>query len=100
MIARFAIALEARDAARNLARAYGLEAGQDLFGTWVVALQHGRIGRPGRLRQFAVASEAAARAEIRRRLKRRATAPRRIGVSYQVVDMEGGAWLAGEGVGA
>jgi predicted DNA-binding WGR domain protein len=93
LVVRFAIALEARDPALSLARAYGLEAGQDLFGTWVVELRHGRIGHRGRTRLLAFDSEVAARAEIRRCLKRRATAPRRIGTGYQVVAMEGGAWL-------
>jgi hypothetical protein len=93
LIARFAIALEARDPSRGLARTYRLAVGRDLFGTWVIELRHGRIGCPGRLRQLAVNSEAAARAEIRRRLKRRASAPRRIGTRYQVVDLQGDAWL-------
>jgi predicted DNA-binding WGR domain protein len=94
LVARFMIALEARDPARNLARAYGLEAGQDLFGTWVVELRHGRIGRRGPTRLLAFDSEAATRAEIhRRRLERRATAPCRIETGYQVVDLQGDAWL-------
>jgi len=96
MVARFVIALEARAPGRNLGRAYGLEATQGLFGTWVVELRHGRIGG-GRVRLLAFENEAAARAEIRRRLKRRATAPGRIGTGYQVVDLHGGAWLEGAG---
>jgi predicted DNA-binding WGR domain protein len=49
MMGRFAVRLEARDAARNLWRAYTLEAGRDLFGAWVVEVSYGRIGRPGRI---------------------------------------------------
>ena len=48
MMERFTARLEARDAARNLWRAYTLEAGRDLFGAWVVEVSYGRIGRPGR----------------------------------------------------
>ena len=38
MMGRFAARLEARDAARNLWRAYTLEAGRNLFGAWVVEI--------------------------------------------------------------
>jgi hypothetical protein len=98
VIAAFAIALEARAPDLGLARAYRLRVGQDLFGVWVVELQHGRIGTAGRLRQMAFDSPDGARAEIRRRLKRRASAPRRIGVGYRVVGLDGGTWLD-EGAG-
>ena len=40
----FRIILEARNPARGCLRHYRLEAGTDLFGTWVVVISYGRIG--------------------------------------------------------
>jgi hypothetical protein len=77
MMGRFAARLEARDAARNLWRAYTVEAGRDLFGAWVVAVSYGRIGRPGRTLVWVVAAEAEACRVVRTRLRRRLGAPRR-----------------------
>ena len=48
MMGRFAAHLGACDPARDLRRAYTLEAGRDLFGARLVAVAFGRIGRPGR----------------------------------------------------
>ena len=44
MIVAFSTRLEACDPARNRWRLYRVEAGRDLFGTWVVAVTLGRIG--------------------------------------------------------
>lgn len=96
MMTVFDLALEARDESRNIARSYSLRVGRDLFGTWVMELQHGRRGTRGRLRLLAFGDEAEVRREVRRRLKRRASAPKRIGVGYRTINVDGAAWLAGE----
>jgi predicted DNA-binding WGR domain protein len=84
MMGRFAAHLEACDPARNLRRAYTLEAGRDLFGAWLVAVAFGRIGRPGRRLVYVLATEAEACRMVRARLRRRASAPRRLGVAYEL----------------
>ena len=83
MQAEFSALLEARDAGRNIFRAWRIEAGRDLFGAWLVQTRFGRIACEGRLITRSFADEAAARAHIAAGLRRRATAPRRIGVAYQ-----------------
>jgi hypothetical protein len=80
MLGRFAAHLEARDPARDLRRAYTIEAGVDLFGAWVVAIAFGCIGRPGRRLVYVLATEV----DARRAVRRRASASRRLGVAYEL----------------
>lgn len=68
----------------NLWRRYELEAGADLFGAWVVVTWFGRIGAVGRCLRRQVASEDEARRLIDQSLRRRGTAPTRIGVAYEI----------------
>lgn len=82
------IELRALDPARNIRRAWSIAASPDLFGAWVVQTSFGRIGSAGRVMVASHASEAAARASVARALRRRASAPRRIGVAY--VERDGG----------
>ncbi len=83
----FRIALEARNPARGCWRHYRVEAGTDLFGAWVVAIGYGRLGAVGRSRSYVVRDEAAARRLAEGLLRRRATAPRRLGVAYRIVEL-------------
>ena len=83
----FRITLEARNPARGCLRHYRVEAGTDLFGVWLVEISYGRIGAVGRSRSYVVRDEAEARRLVRRILKRRTTAPRRIGVAYRILDL-------------
>src|SRR5512135_3138293 len=88
----FGIVLEARNPARRCCRHYRVEAGTDLFGSWVVEISYGRIGTAGRSRSFVVRDEGEAQRLSRRLLKRRATASRRTGIPYRVrelIDPEG-----------
>ena len=64
-----------------------MEAGTDLFGNWLVEISYGRIGAVGRSRSYVVRDEAQARRLVRRILKRRTTAPRRIGVAYRIIEL-------------
>ena len=79
------IELEARAPLRRCHRAYSIDVVQDLFGVWLVEMRYGRIGTTGRMkvRSFPVFAEA--RDQVAVCLRRRATAPRRIGVAYEVV---------------
>ena len=76
---------EARDATRNLARRYSVTVSLDLFGATVVDLAWGRIGRAGQHRRHAFLQAEAAERFVTQVLRRRARAPRRIGVAYQPV---------------
>jgi predicted DNA-binding WGR domain protein len=78
------IRLEARSAARRCFRAYEIAVGTDLFGVTLVEMSYGRIGTMGRakVRSFATTEEALA--QVNACLRKRATAPRRIGVAYRV----------------
>ena len=59
----FGVLLEARDPERNRWRSYRVEAGRDLFGTWLVEVTFGRIGSPrGRTVRYVAGDEQAAAA--------------------------------------
>jgi hypothetical protein len=60
-----------------------------------VDVSYGRIGSPGRRIRHVAQDEAQARRIVRRCLQRRATAPKRIGVAYQLRDLDDpGQWSA------
>lgn len=75
--------LEARDPTHNIHRAYSIAYGQDLFGNWVVETTYGRIGGKGRTLVTVVDNEDAALKYVQKALKRRQSAPKRIGVGYE-----------------
>lgn len=87
MMSEFSIQLEARAPALGRWRAYRIEVGQDLFGSWVVATTFGRIGSSGRTVFQAAPSETEARRLVAQSLHRRASAPRRIGVGYRQTEV-------------
>jgi predicted DNA-binding WGR domain protein len=76
--------LEAKDASRNIHRAYAIAYGQDLFGNWVVETTYGRIGGKGRTLVTIVNTEEEALKHVQKSLKRRQSAPKRIGVAYKI----------------
>jgi len=76
--------LEARDPARNIQRAYSIAYGQDVFGNWVVETTYGRIGGKGRTIVTVVNDEDETIRYVQKALKRRESAPKRIGVGYEV----------------
>lgn len=78
-------ALEAVDRSRNMARAYSIQATRDLFGHTIIELQWGRVGRHGAGLTVSFACEEDAQRFIRKTLAKRASAPRRIGISYNLV---------------
>jgi predicted DNA-binding WGR domain protein len=80
------IELHARDPANNRQRAWRVVASADLFGVWTAHVNFGRIGAAGRTMRHEFTSEAAAMAFVRRGLRRRATAFRRLGVPYRPVE--------------
>ncbi|MGB8031446.1 MAG: WGR domain-containing protein [Terracidiphilus sp.] len=89
MMDAFTAMLEARDPALGRFQAYRLEADTDLLGDWLVEITYGRIGTKGRSIRYAVQDEIQAKKLVRDTLRRRASARKRIGVSYrffQLVD--------------
>ena len=95
------VALEAHHAEKNHHRRYQVTVGRDLLDDWTVAIRYGRTGQAGReIRHAAEAKEM--QAVIRDRLRRRLSAPRRIGCPYRLAafsaaqGFDASAWLPGE----
>ncbi len=84
----FRVRLEACDPAQGRFRAYRIDAGTDLLGDWLVDVTYGRIGSRGRTIRQPVRDEAEAKKMVRQHLRRRATARRRIGVGYQLRELD------------
>lgn len=85
----YTLLLQAKAPEKNVFRSYHIAAGQNLFGQWIVELTYGRIGAKGRTYTLLAADEDEARKLVRQCLKRRRTAPRRVGVAYELVDVKG-----------
>jgi predicted DNA-binding WGR domain protein len=79
------IYLEARAPRRRCHRAYAIELVRDLFGVWLVEMTYGRIGTQGRTKVRSFAQLSDAHRQVTTCLRRRATAPQRIGVAYEIV---------------
>lgn len=77
--------LEAIDRPRNIARRYSVALTRDLFGSSIVEFSWGRIGTRGQSRTVSFAQGSEADRFIARLLRRRAGAPKRIGVAYREV---------------
>jgi predicted DNA-binding WGR domain protein len=96
------VAFEAHNAARNHHRHYAVTVGRDLLDDWTVAICYGRSGQRGRELRYAAAEADAMRAIIRDRLRRRLSAPKRIGCTYRLTaysaapSFDAAAWLPGE----
>jgi len=93
------IALEAHSDERNHHRRYEASVGRDLFGHWVVTVRYGRVGGPLRELRFGSADADEARSIVHDRLRRRLSAPRRIGCGYGIrelsvpSEMSAGEWF-------
>jgi predicted DNA-binding WGR domain protein len=78
------IGLEARSTTHRCFRAYEIAVGTDLFGARLVEMSYGRIGTMGRAKVRSFSTRQEALAQVNACLRKRATAPRRIGVAYHV----------------
>jgi hypothetical protein len=78
--------LQAKDPFRNIARAYTIEFGQDLYGAWIIRFHWGRIGTQGQLQEILASSKEAGLKRVGACLRQRARARNRIGVAYQLVE--------------
>jgi hypothetical protein len=78
------IALEAHSNEHNHHRLYEIIVGRDLFDDWTLSIHYGRVGCGYQTQKFAGKDEEEIRAMVRERLRRRQSAPKRIGCSYRV----------------
>jgi hypothetical protein len=78
------IALEAHSDELNRHRRYEISVGRDLLDHWTVTIRFGRIGAPLRETRFGSPDVGDARTIVQDRLRRRLSAPRRIGCAYRV----------------
>lgn len=82
------IALEAHNAERNHHRRYVVTVGQDLLGEWTVAIRYGRAGQDLRCLRFGGRDAGEMQRIVHERLRRRLSAPKRIGCAYRLRSMD------------
>ena len=96
------LAFEAHNQENNHHRRYEVVLGQDLLDDWTVAIRYGRVGQGGRQLRFASPRPDEIRAVIRDRLRRRLSAPKRIGCPYRLAafstapGFDAASWLPGD----
>jgi predicted DNA-binding WGR domain protein len=96
------VAFEAHSQEANHHRRYQVTVGRDLLDHWTVAILYGRIGQGGQEMRFASPKPEDMRAVIRDRLRRRLSAPKRIGCPYRLSaftaapGFDASAWLPGD----
>jgi hypothetical protein len=96
------VSFEAHHAESNHHRRYQVTLGRDLLDAWTVAIVYGRAGQAGREIRFASPQPETMKAVIRDRLRRRLSAPRRIGCPYHLTALscapgfDAAAWLPGD----
>jgi hypothetical protein len=93
---------EAHNGEKNHHRHYAVTLGRDLLDAWTVAICYGRAGQGGRQLRYASPQPEEMKAVIRDRLRRRLSAPRRIGCPYRLAafsaapGFDASAWLPGD----
>ena len=93
------IALEAHHEELNHHRRYRITVGRDLLNDWTVNISYGRTGQRGQEKHFGSADASAMHKIVREHLRRRLSAPKRIGCAYRVTSFstatgfDGAAWL-------
>jgi predicted DNA-binding WGR domain protein len=96
------VAFEAHHAERNHHRRYQVTVGRDLLDDRTVEITYGRTGQGGRAIRYASADPGEMKDVIRDRLRRRLSAPRRIGCPYRLAafsaapGFDAASWLPGE----
>jgi predicted DNA-binding WGR domain protein len=96
------IAFEAHSPEKNHHRRYQVTVGRDLLDDWTVAIRYGRTGQGGQEKRFASPKAEEMQAVIRDRLRRRLSAPKRIGCPYRLTVLnsapgfDSSVWLPGD----
>jgi hypothetical protein len=78
------LTFEAHHAERNHHRHYEVRIGRDLLDDWTVTIRYGRVGEGGQERRYGSPEPTVLRAILRDRLRRRLSAPKRIGCAYRL----------------
>lgn len=93
---------EAHNPKKDHHRRYEVTLGRDLLDDWTVEIRYGRCGQGCQGKRFASTKADAMKALIRDRLRRRLTAPKRIGCPYRLVALDvalgfdAAPWLPGD----
>jgi hypothetical protein len=93
---------EAHHTGDNHHRRYQVTVGRDLLGDWTVTISYGRTGQGGQERRYASPRAGEMQAAIRGRLRRRLSAPKRIGCPYRLSALssapgfDASGWLPGD----
>ena len=82
------VAFEAHHAEKNHHRHYQVTVGRDLLDAWTVAICYGRTGQGARELRYASPRPEEMQAVIRDRLRRRLSAPKRIGCLYRLTALQ------------
>jgi predicted DNA-binding WGR domain protein len=96
------LAFEAHHPEKNHHRRYQVTLGRDLLDDWTVAIRYGRCGQGSQGEQFASPKADEMKAVIRDRLRRRLSAPKRIGCPYRLTALSAAPgfdatpWLPGD----
>lgn len=96
------VAFEAHHAENNHHRRYEITVGRDLLDDWTVSIQYGRAGQGGRVLRYAGSDTAKLQSIVKERLRRRLSAPKRIGCPYRLKQLSSASgfdaetWLPGE----
>ena len=83
-----AVTFEAHNPALNHHRRYEIRVGRDLFGEWTVAFEYGRSGKRGQIRRHASPDAAVMQETVLECLRRRRSAPGRIGCGYRMIHVD------------
>jgi predicted DNA-binding WGR domain protein len=82
------VAFEAHNAAENHHRRYSITVGRDLLNDWTIRIRYGRIGQRGQEICVASREPGAMQSVLRERLRRRLSAPKRIGCPYRLTMLD------------
>ena len=80
------LAFEAHNDEANHHRRYEMTLGRDLLDYWTVTIRYGRCGRGGQEIRYASQSAEEIQQVIAGHLRRRRSAPKRLGCSYHLVN--------------
>lgn len=82
------VTFEAHNFEKNHHRRYAIRIGRDLFDAWTLTIGHGRCGQAGHETRFASSQVEAMQRIVSERLRRRSSAPTRIGCHYKLASLD------------
>lgn len=85
MFASLGIQLQAINAEKNIYRQYEIYIGKDLFGTWLLAIAYGRIGKATQIRNYPFEHLESLQSRLKNILRKRLSSQNRIGTNYHII---------------